>query len=88
MSEGEKDYAGPVGEGLYFVNTGDWRTQFPEIDQELCIRCGNCLIFCPTNSVRRVDGRFAIDLSFCKGCAICAKECPKQAIAMKKEGKR
>lgn len=88
MSEIEKDYAGPVGEGLYAANTGDWRTQRPEIDQASCSRCGTCLIYCPTNSVRRVDGAFVIDLGYCKGCGVCAVECPKKCILMVREGKR
>ncbi|PKL09344.1 MAG: pyruvate ferredoxin oxidoreductase [Spirochaetae bacterium HGW-Spirochaetae-7] len=88
MNEAEKEYISPVGEGLYSANTGDWRTQKPEIDQETCSRCGTCLIYCPTSSVRRADGRFIINLSFCKGCGVCAAECPNGCIAMTREAKR
>ena len=84
----EKDYKAPVGEGLYLINTGDWRTQFPAIDQEVCTRCGLCLMYCPVNSVRLENGRFTIDLSFCKGCSVCAHECPAKAISMSREVKR
>jgi len=27
MVEIEKEYIGPVGEGIFAANTGDWRTQ-------------------------------------------------------------
>lgn len=91
----EKEYIAPVGEGLYSVNTGDWRTQYPEIRLEACRSCGLCLMHCPVNSVRRDSGpgarkggTYRIDLSFCKGCGICAHECPAGAIEMRKEGPR
>ena len=52
----EKEYIAPVGEGLYSVNTGDWRTQYPEIRLEACRSCGLCLMHCPVNAVRRDTG--------------------------------
>jgi 2-oxoacid:acceptor oxidoreductase delta subunit (pyruvate/2-ketoisovalerate family) len=91
----EKEYIAPVGEGLYTVNTGDWRTQYPHIRAEVCRACGRCLMYCPVNAVRREAGEgarrggvYRIDLSYCKGCGICAHECPEQAIEMKKESPR
>lgn len=82
----EKKFVSPIGEELYIVNTGDWRAQRPVIDQERCNQCGICLLFCPTNMVRRTDGKFWIDMSYCKGCAICENECPRKAITMVDEG--
>jgi len=29
---------------------------------------------------------FEPDPAYCKGCGICARECPRKAIAMEKEG--
>ena len=34
-----------------------------------------------------VDDNPVINLDFCKGCGICAEECPKKFIEMVKEGK-
>jgi 2-oxoacid:acceptor oxidoreductase delta subunit (pyruvate/2-ketoisovalerate family) len=56
-----------------------------------CFRCDNCFGVCPDNAVLKLaapadDGRFyAFDLDFCKGCGICAAECPSGAIEMTPE---
>lgn len=81
----EKEYIVPVGEELYSVNTGDWRTSAPTLDGRLCTPCGLCLMYCPVNAVRKVGKAYEIDLSFCKGCGICAHECPHDAIVMMEE---
>lgn len=47
-----------------------------------CFECDNCFGVCPDNAVIKLGpGRgFAIDYDFCKGCGLCAKECPCGAI--------
>ena len=53
----------------------------------VCNECELCLIFCPDVAIlRRASGGFEIDMSYCKGCGICAEECPRGAIVMTKEG--
>jgi Pyruvate/2-oxoacid:ferredoxin oxidoreductase delta subunit len=48
-----------------------------------CFGCDNCYGVCPDNAVIKVaPGEYAIDLDYCKGCGICAEECPCGAIAM------
>ena len=50
-----------------------------------CFLCDNCFGVCPDNAVLKVDGvghGYAIDYDFCKGCGICAAECPCGAIEM------
>jgi 2-oxoacid:acceptor oxidoreductase delta subunit (pyruvate/2-ketoisovalerate family) len=49
-----------------------------------CFECDNCFGVCPDNAVVKLgpDKRFRIDLDFCKGCGLCAKECPCGAIDM------
>ncbi len=49
-----------------------------------CFECDNCYGMCPDNAVvKRGPGRgFRIDLDYCKGCGICANECPCGAIEM------
>lgn len=63
--------------------TGDWRTQTPVIDRDLCTNCLTCWINCPDSSIIVEDGKFKdFDLDHCKGCGICVSVCPKKAIHM------
>ncbi len=50
-------------------------------------RCDNCYGACPDNAVIKLGPgqRYAIGLDFCKGCGICAAECPCGAIEMTPE---
>jgi NADPH-dependent glutamate synthase beta subunit-like oxidoreductase len=54
-----------------------------------CFACDNCYGVCPDNAVIKLDqpGPYAyeIDLDFCKGCGLCAAECPCGAIEMEPE---
>ena len=70
-------------------NTGDWRTDRPIWDKDKCISCLICWMFCPDSSIKVEDGKVVgIDYDHCKGCGICAEECPPKvhAIEMKPEG--
>ncbi|MDP2795599.1 MAG: NAD(P)-binding protein [Sulfurisoma sp.] len=49
-----------------------------------CFECDNCYGVCPDNAViKRGPGkRFQFNFDYCKGCGICAAECPCGAIRM------
>ena len=75
------------GNGAQY-QTGTWRSQKPILDREKCIKCGLCYIYCPEECIQPVSDSpeyFDIDLYHCKGCAICDKECPTDAIIMVEE---
>ncbi len=51
-----------------------------------CFACDNCYGVCPDNAVLKLDPAgsyaYAIDYDYCKGCGLCAQECPCGAIEM------
>jgi len=50
-----------------------------------CFSCDNCYGVCPDNAVIKLGApgeRYAIDYDYCKGCGLCAVECPCGAIQM------
>jgi 2-oxoacid:acceptor oxidoreductase delta subunit (pyruvate/2-ketoisovalerate family) len=50
-----------------------------------CFSCDNCYGVCPDNAVIKLGApgeKYEIDYDFCKGCGICAAECPCGAIEM------
>jgi 2-oxoacid:acceptor oxidoreductase delta subunit (pyruvate/2-ketoisovalerate family) len=49
-----------------------------------CFECDNCFGVCPDNAVVKLGPgkRFAFNYEYCKGCGICATECPCGAIDM------
>ncbi|MBI4338487.1 MAG: 4Fe-4S binding protein [Chloroflexi bacterium] len=74
----------PGNSALY--ETGSWRLKRPVVDMEKCTHCMLCWIFCPDSAVLVTRGRLqGFDLDHCKGCGICAKECPVRCISMVEE---
>ncbi len=64
--------------------TGDWRSQTPVIDHDKCSKKASCLLcwlYCPDGLISSAFP-LEINLEYCKGCGICAEECPRKAIYM------
>ena len=69
------------------VNTGEWRVNRPIYNKEKCRHCMMCFLYCPDSSVYVKDEKMdGFDYMHCKGCGICSKVCPFNAIEMVKEG--
>jgi 2-oxoacid:acceptor oxidoreductase delta subunit (pyruvate/2-ketoisovalerate family) len=49
-----------------------------------CFECDNCYGVCPDNAVIKLGpgNRFRFNYDYCKGCGVCAAECPCGAIRM------
>ncbi len=66
--------------------TGDWRSRKPTYEFKKCIKCAICQTFCPEGCIRvNAEGFYEADLYHCKGCGICARECPTKVISMVEE---
>lgn len=68
-------------------HTGTWRSQRPAYREEKCIRCWRCYIMCPDAAITADYGSNCMvwNFDYCKGCGICAYECPADAIEMVEE---
>ena len=67
--------------------TGSWRSFRPVVNHEKCVLCMLCWVYCPDGAVHVRNGEIEVDLDYCKGCGICAEECPKKAVEMVEESK-
>lgn len=81
------DYpTGPQYKAGYLPETNaGWRTFRPVVDHDACVYCLRCYLLCPDGTIIKDNGQIKIDMDYCKGCGVCAHECPKDAIEMVKE---
>ena len=74
-------------------DTGTWRTHRPIIDLTKCIAakknkliCMLCWLYCPEATISKTVPP-KVDYQYCKGCGVCAEECPSKSISMEEEAK-
>ncbi len=48
-----------------------------------CIYCDNCYYYCPDVAITRLDKGYSVKTDYCKGCGLCAQECPTGTIKMR-----
>jgi pyruvate ferredoxin oxidoreductase delta subunit len=79
--------AGVCSKSSTLFLTGDWKTYKPIRDESKCTICLTCVLFCPDGAIHwhPEKGDIQFDFDYCKGCGICANECPTKAITMKLE---
>lgn len=51
----------------------------------ICVTCDNCLIFCPDLAIYCANDSYIVRTEYCKGCGICAQECPRGVITMERK---
>jgi len=53
----------------------------PEVNQETCTGCGDCVDFCPTGAVAIIDGKATVvKPEACNYCTECETICPTGSI--------
>lgn len=91
----EKDIKNEGTKGIPYATTemgglerSSWRVLKPVIDKSKCIKCHTCWLLCP-DSAYKIDkkGYTESDPKICKGCGICATNCPVNCIKMEREHK-
>lgn len=73
--------------GHLVTKNAGWRNICPKINDEKCVNCLQCYLYCPDGVIYKKENGIAIDYDFCKGCGICAKICRFGAIVMENEVK-
>ncbi len=48
----------------------------------VCDLCERCVTYCPDGVLKRVGDELVFDYAFCKGCGVCAAECPRDVVFM------
>ncbi|MHA1786202.1 MAG: 4Fe-4S binding protein [Candidatus Helarchaeota archaeon] len=73
--------------------TGNWRTIRPVIEESKCVmvkkgemNCLRCWMYCPEACITKSIPP-KVNYDYCKGCGVCAEECPSKAIHMEEEAK-
>lgn len=60
--------------------------EFPELDEEKCIKCGLCSQTCREHAIFWIKGKYPTFIyDLCNGCGACWIVCPHKAIKTKKE---
>ncbi len=48
----------------------------------VCNECDRCKVFCPEGTLLRDGDGYRFDYEYCKGCGICATQCPRGVVYM------
>lgn len=48
-----------------------------------CIFCDNCYYYCPDMAIIKLPNGYEVKTDYCKGCGLCAAECPTGTIVMR-----
>jgi len=69
----------------YSRNVSDWRVVRPVVDEEKCVGCKRCWVYCPETAIEMRENKAKINYDYCKGCGICSEECLVGAVKMIRE---
>ena len=59
------------------ASVAHWRVQKPVHNNNICINCFNCWVYCPDGAILARDEKLSgVDYVHCKGCGVCVQVCP------------
>jgi dissimilatory sulfite reductase (desulfoviridin) alpha/beta subunit len=53
-----------------------------QVDQELCLGCGECESICQFDAIHVPNGLSEVDEAICMGCGVCVEHCPNAALSL------
>ncbi len=56
-----------------------------EFRKDLCMGCSHCMMKCPTQAIRVIDGKAELNPNRCIDCGECFRTCPYGAISVKQD---
>lgn len=56
-----------------------------EVSEDKCIKCGQCIKYCPEQALKSEDGKIIIDHTKCISCFRCINYCPQNAFLFDKK---
>lgn len=59
-----------------------------EVDDDLCIACGNCDEICPFGALSLAEYSATVNAEKCMGCGICVSHCGQGALSLRREAKK
>jgi len=60
------------------------RNDYPIIvDFDKCTGCGTCIVYCPMDALKVVDGKITLNRDACGICGGCPTVCPSKAIEIR-----
>lgn len=56
-----------------------------QVDDDLCLGCGNCTEFCQFGALSVLNGQAHVDEAKCMGCGVCLAHCEQGALSLRRE---
>lgn len=53
-----------------------------QVDEDLCIGCGECVPYCQFHALEVVDGYSQVLYEKCMGCGVCTSKCDQEALSL------
>jgi len=53
-----------------------------QVDEDICIGCGDCLDACQFGALTLVDGMMSVNIIRCVGCGVCVPVCAEEALSL------